>query len=127
MSTKERLKEFIEYKNLSVRSFESSIGVSNSYVSNIFNTIGYSIRDNIQNKYPDLNMDWLLSGRGEMLKEEPGVASKEKPSYISADGLQDRYIVLLEKTNASFEKANESLEQTVAILEAKIAELTKGL
>jgi len=120
MNTKERLKEYIKFKGMAVTSFEKSIGAANSYVNSIYKSIGSDKRDVIIEKYPDLNIDWLLTGRGEMLAEkpEPGIELKEKPSYISADGYEVKYISLLEKSHAS-------LERTVAFLEAKIAELTK--
>jgi len=113
MNTKERLKEYIKFKGMAVTSFEKSIGTANSYVNSIYKSIGSDKRDVIIEKYPDLNMDWLLTGRGEMLtvKSEPTIEVKEKPSYISADGYEVKYVLLLERT--------------VAFLEAKIAELTK--
>jgi hypothetical protein len=120
MNTKERLKEYIKFKGMAVTSFEKSIGAANSYVNSIYKSIGPDKVNVIIEKYPDLNMDWLLTNRGEMLttKQEMVIETKEKPSYISADGYQFKYISLLEKSIAS-------LERTVASLEAKIAELTK--
>lgn len=120
MSVKERIKMYVKFKEIPVTAFERSVLVSNGYVNRIDKNIGSDKALLIKEKYPDLNIDWLLTGRGEMLalNQEPGFESKEKPSYFSADGLKDKYISLLEKSNVT-------LERTVSSLEAKIAELTK--
>ena len=68
MNIKERFAEFIQYKGLSRRKFQEKIGVSNSYIQNISNSIGKDILNRISIQYPELNTDWLLTGKGEMLK-----------------------------------------------------------
>lgn len=73
MSVKERLKKYLNSKNISMRQFTIAIGVSSSYVNNINKSIQPDKIDSITNQYPDLNTGWLLTGEGEMLK------SKEKP------------------------------------------------
>lgn len=67
MSVQERLLKFIEHKGMNKLSFSKSIGRSVSYVTNIVESIGPSSRVVIEQTYPELNMEWLLTGRGEML------------------------------------------------------------
>lgn len=67
MGIQERFNEFITYKKLSRRKFQSSIGVSNSYIRNIVNNVGEDVLNRISDVYPDLNKNWLLTGDGEML------------------------------------------------------------
>lgn len=65
----DRIKEIIDIKGFSMMAFEKEIGAGN-------NTIGTSIKRNsnfsssilskILNKYPDINSEWLLTGRGSM-------------------------------------------------------------
>lgn len=109
MSVKDRLKIYIKHKNISVSAFERSINVSNGYVNGVYKTIGSDKRDLIVQEYPDLNIDWLLNGAGEMLLQKPLI--KEKPSYTSTDGFRDKHI--------------EKLEWTIAYLEDKIARMIK--
>lgn len=66
MELKDRLKLFLREKEISQRKFELSIGKSNGYVNNIVKTIGADVLNSIKNAYPDLNINWLLSGDGEM-------------------------------------------------------------
>lgn len=65
--TKERLLQFLRYKEMGQQKFEISIGMSNGWA----NKVGDSIRENtlqkIKEVYPELNIAWLKSGVGEML------------------------------------------------------------
>lgn len=70
MSVKERVKIFLEYKKLTVSAFEKSIGASNGYVNSISKSIGVDKIELILEKYPILNIEWLLTGKGSMLKNE---------------------------------------------------------
>lgn len=70
MSVKERLKEYLIHKNLRINYFEKSIGASNSFVNNIRVSISPDKLENIANIYKDLNITWLLTGEGEMIKME---------------------------------------------------------
>lgn len=70
MSVKNRLKEYIRSKNKSINSYEKEISVSQGYVNSISKGIGGEILLAIIEKSPDLNINWLLSGEGNMLKTE---------------------------------------------------------
>ena len=72
MSTKERLKKYIKYLNIPISAFEKSIGVGNAYVNSISQSIQPDKLLLIVEKYPDLNIEWLIIGKGEMLKSYPG-------------------------------------------------------
>ena len=62
-----RLKEFnLTLTNLSIAAFEKSIGMSNaSFGKSLKNNgaIGSDKLENILSVYPDINPDWLLTGR----------------------------------------------------------------
>lgn len=68
---RDRLEYYITHKGLSVRKFEILIGASNGYVSNIKLNITPAKQKQIQSAFPDLNMAWLLTGEGEMLRHTP--------------------------------------------------------
>lgn len=66
-----RIKEFIDYKTISVRKFEEKVGFSNgAFASQYKNngSIGSDKIENILQSYPEINLEWLLTGEGEMLK-----------------------------------------------------------
>lgn len=69
-SVKQRLIQYIEYKNMSIRSFERKCGLSNGYIRSIEQTIMPRKLKSISLQFPDLNQSWLLTGEGEMLNKE---------------------------------------------------------
>lgn len=71
----ERLKQYIDYKGISISAFEKSIGMSNaSFGKSLKNhgTIGANKLETILSVYSDLNPVWLLTGEGKMLKDNIG-------------------------------------------------------
>lgn len=104
MSTvKERLKEFIEHKGISIRSFESTCGLSYGYVGNMRQSIQPDKVKKIAHYFPDLNTGWLLSGEGEMLKsDQPAVKEYSNGAgvpYYSVDFLAGFDLVLNDQTS----------------------------
>ena len=71
---KDRLLFFIKYMNLTTKSFEQSIGVSNSYVANLRKRMGDDILNKTLLKYPRLNRMWLLTGDGKMLNSSSEIS-----------------------------------------------------
>ena len=69
-TVKERLTEYLKAKRISKSEFGKVIGVSNAYVSAIRKTISTEKIQSIASSYPDLNIEWLLTGEGEMLKTQ---------------------------------------------------------
>lgn len=67
-SLRSRLVAFIRHEGLSIRAFESSIGVSNGYVKNIKDSIGSDKLTKLFAAYPTLNPQWLLLGEGDMVR-----------------------------------------------------------
>jgi len=93
MTVKQRLMEFINYKKISVRSFESRCGLSYSYVNSIRVSIQPDKIKGIAIAYPDLITGWLLTGEGEMLKN--AIAKDPEPN-LGID-YREKYIRVLEK------------------------------
>ena len=73
MSIAERISQFIESQSVSVNSFEKTIGASNGLIrKSIANNTEIQGKwlTQIAENYPNLNVEWLLTGRGQMLKPE---------------------------------------------------------
>lgn len=121
MTIQERLKEFIQYLNISEREFCRSIGVSPSYVQAVRNKINAATREAMEGAYPLLNTEWVLTGRGAMLLDAPRKAApdpEEKPAVVapapaSAD-VASRLLALV-----------ESQQQTIAQLTENNSRLTR--
>lgn len=65
---KDRILQFIKFEKLTTVEFEKSIGVSNGYVTSISRSIQPDKLGIISDVYPQLNIEWLLIGKGSMLK-----------------------------------------------------------
>ena len=75
----ERLKQFIEYKGISVSAFERTCGLGNAFVRNIKKTITIDKLEKILKAYPELNRDWLLTGNGSM------ISNGDPPLIVAGD------------------------------------------
>lgn len=67
-TVRDRLYKFIQYLNMSVRQFEIKWGVASGYVRNISKGIGNEHLTNLCKQYPILDLNWLYTGSGSMLK-----------------------------------------------------------
>lgn len=67
----DRIRQFIDYKDISINKFSTSVGASNSYFNKILkdnNSIGSDRIEKILRTYPEINPEWLLTGEGDMLR-----------------------------------------------------------
>lgn len=78
MTTKDRLLMFLKFKGIGQTRFEESADLSRGLVNNIKGSISTKTASKIALAYPELNMEWLLNGEGEMLKTP---TKKQIPLY----------------------------------------------
>ncbi|MBN2787399.1 MAG: helix-turn-helix transcriptional regulator [Paludibacteraceae bacterium] len=76
---KDRLKEFLEHLGMGQNKFEAHVGIANGYIASKSITMSSDILEKIKAKYPELDIDWLITGDGEMLIKE----STTQELYIS--------------------------------------------
>ncbi len=118
--TNERLKLYTAYLQTTPRAFEKSIGASNGFFRSISKGIGADKYLEISRRYPDLNIDWLLTGEGEMLKHA-GNNVLENSGNIKGDihqqtaGNRDLTLALenerLKATNEAYRERIEELKK----------------
>ena len=115
-SVKQRLTNFIKSKGISTREFERSIDVSNGYVSKITGTIGADKLHRISVEYPDLNVEWLMVGVGEMLNDVKSEPMPEQQDTLS------RLISVMEKDRQLIrdmaERKDWEIDRLLSIMEA---------
>ena len=70
MNLKDRVKAFCKAEKTTVSAFEASIGVANGYVNAISKSIGIDKIEIILEKFPNLDIEWLLTGKGKMYKDK---------------------------------------------------------
>lgn len=74
-TVKDRLKYFISSQGMGQGKFEAYCGLANGYVNNIRQSITPQKAQQIARYFPDLNLGWLLTGEGEMLKTSPACSA----------------------------------------------------
>lgn len=79
----ERLKQYMDYKGITVAAFERSIGMANASFGKSLKkggAIGTDKLENILSTYPDISPPWLLRGVGDMLLSDPEHPEKQSPA-----------------------------------------------
>lgn len=104
-SVSDRLASFLKYKGKGQTAFEQEAGLSRGYVQKASDNMGYKIKSKISEYCPELNMDWLLTGKGDMLKDEQHVSEvtevKSLSNLKSKDVKKDEQMVNLYDFEAS--------------------------
>lgn len=67
---KERLADFLAYKNIGQDRFAQLANLSRGFANNVGDSIRQASLDKIKNAFPELNTLWLTSGVGTMLNDE---------------------------------------------------------
>lgn len=90
---KDRIKQLIDSKGMSQQEFAGYVGLSASTLSGLFNgrtKPTLNIVEQIMNNVPGVNVNWLLSGVGNMYVTEGGAAAATSPSgYASLFPIDD--------------------------------------
>ena len=81
---KERVLYFIENQGEKKETFFEDLGMSYANFKGVQkkSALGSDKIDKILSKYPDLNLEWLFSGKGEMLKSEPTKTETSKEESV---------------------------------------------
>ena len=68
-----RLQQFLAAENISQSQFADSIGVARASISHILagrNKPGFDFIERMARQYPELNLEWLITGRGRMYNSQ---------------------------------------------------------
>lgn len=100
-----RLKQFLSAENISQAQFADSINVVRASVSHVLsgrNNPSYEFIKAIMSKYPLLNIEWLMLGKGKMYRE----SAKEAPVEQSEEIMQDSDLLF---SDADYENKPEEV------------------
>lgn len=114
MNTKERLKLFVKSLKMGQNVFEKEVGIANGYLASKSLTISSDTVERIIKKYPNLNLEWLFCGEGEMLKS--GIV-------VMTDGM-NFYKELYDNATLEINKLNRemgALENEIVTLKKQIS------
>ncbi len=110
MNFNERILKYIEFKGLNKTDFYIKCGLPNGFLDKSPNKSLDNILKIIQ-AFPELNIEWLITGKGDMLK-------KTSPEAEQIKDLQEK-IYLYEKTIRAY-------EDTIALLKKQLEECERN-
>ena len=133
MSDKDRIEQVIKSLGVTARQFAAEIRVQPGTISNMMagrNNPSLEVMKRIMERYPTLNPEWLIAGRGEMWRtvpgQEPGLfdamapegsaavrrtaPQKEEPQLIAAPPKKISRIVVYYSDNTFEEFTTSSLQ-----------------
>jgi hypothetical protein len=120
-----RIKQYINIKNISVREFCRNINVSPSFLARDAEIASDKLL-NIVNVYPDISPEWLLTGNGKMLNEQ----SREpidKPKYPDRD--ISRFVAEFDNMDFGYNKSAQSeinrLKEEIKVKDKQVSDLIK--
>lgn len=96
----DRLKLFIKSKGLGQTKFEERVGFSRGYISKVKTSIGADKLSNIVEAFPDLNLDWLITGKGKMTSTPVQPAAVEQTTDTLEENsvkYKNKYLEILEE------------------------------
>ena len=114
----QRVKEIISYKKLSILGFEKSIAVGNNSIGTAIkrnSNVSGDILSKILNIYTDISADWLLTGKGSMLRQADNCTTKI-----------EEFNKILEE-NYELKQVEKYLEEKIAALKEEISSVQKEL
>ena len=90
MNERERIEAVIKSMNLSARQFAEQIKVQPGTISNMMvgrNNPSLEVMKRIMQRYPTINPEWLIAGKGEMWRTVPGQEAGLFDNQPPTDGL----------------------------------------
>lgn len=84
---KERIIKFLSINNLTSTKFADMVGVQRSSISHILsgrNKPSFDFIEKMLIAYPDLNAQWLITGKGNMNTNQPSLFNNDEKRIITA-------------------------------------------
>jgi len=130
-----RLRLFIKFKNSTIKSFGESVGISEGTFKSMFNrgtNPSLDLLIKISKENQDLSLDWLITGRGEMLKSNDEASSEKEFNnkinlYDCAAGASGKVgepkLIVYNKTEKELALQIEILQNTLNLKDLRINDL----
>lgn len=124
----DRINIYAKYKGLTKAMIERKAGLPNATFKPTTQTIRIDTQSKIITAFPDLNIAWLLTGKGEMLTTDPIPQSESKPKQLEFDF--NKWMQIEEVKANSFKEvteANKLMAESNKILAQHTTEVIKEI
>ena len=111
-----RLKQLIDYYGISTRQFEQKINVSNGVIAKVLvqnTTLRSDVLSKIADSFPDINIGWILTGKGEMFLQKSGNTPEEDTRFVKIP--TDVWEAMQMQTE-SLKKKDDQISQLIEML-----------
>lgn len=125
-TVKDRLKHFIKTLGVSVNAFEKKWGTGQSYVNNISKGIGNEHLTNLCNLHPELNLNWLFTGKGSMLLSESENLNENKSNLAKQSNNEERLFSTTEIKKILKKQREIMTEEFGKIIMEKMSGIVEG-
>lgn len=98
-----RLQQLMAAENISQSQFADSLGVARASISHILagrNKPGFDFIESLSRNYPDVNLEWIITGKGKMYKSaSPKPVKTAVPDDLFASYDEDELPMNIDNTN----------------------------
>ena len=113
---KQNILQFIEYKGITRYKFYQITGITRGVLdqNNGMN------EDNIArflDSFPDINANWLITGRGSMLKSNVSIENGDDSTQVIDDGNNNNSPSTLDKALDALAKSQEQIDRLIVVIE----------
>lgn len=115
-AVKSRLVEFLEYKGLDKSVFERMCGLANGFVDKTNSRMRKTSLNSISATFPDLNTEWLMSGRGEMIRDVQDNEPEPQSEVMALLQRIDKLIEIHERDTIINERNSKNMERLLTLL-----------
>jgi hypothetical protein len=135
MTVKDRVREFVKFKGITMSQFERMCGLSVGYVNAMRVSFGKDYLNNVLKQFPELNREWLLYGEGEMLKSGNFSQNQKKVTQNNENGdnIQgqnvtvqsnpqtnvDEFLAIIKQQANQITKSQEQIDRLISIIEKR--------
>ena len=101
-----RLQQFLDAENISQAQLADTLGVARAGISHILsgrNKPGFDFLEAMALRFPQISMDWLLTGKGRMYKDAPAQAG-ENPVFAAPQAPRRVSKILVFYDDSTFEE-----------------------
>lgn len=115
MTARDRLKAYLSYKKIKDSEFIEAIGASNGYIQSMSKGFGPKYEPVVRQKFPDLNIGWIITGFGEMIndgnKPEENNTNQLNPNTMDMSFVMDYIDTLKKQLDVKDDQIKEMAEE----------------
>ncbi|MBQ8969238.1 MAG: hypothetical protein IJ064_05860 [Bacteroidaceae bacterium] len=115
-AVKSRLVEFLKYKGLDKSVFERMCGLANGFVDKTNSRMRKTSLNSISTTFPELNTEWLMSGKGEMIIDVDVKPEQETSEVMALLQRIDKLIEIHERDVAVHEQNAKNVDRLLSLL-----------